>query len=100
MDEKQSEVRERYRSRRQRSSESRKQGKIREYYLSNGVALGLGFGVAIGAGFGIAFGNLPLGVGFGICLGTTLGIVVGSILGNKHAKVAQEPSDTDGGRNA
>lgn len=99
MDDKKSEIRERYRSRRPRISASHKQGEIREHYLGNGVALGSGFGVAIGAGFGVAFGNLALGIGFGICLGTALGIVVGSILGNKHAKAVQEPSDTDGSRN-
>ena len=100
MDDKQSDIREPYRSRRPRSSGPRKQGEIDEHYLGYGVALGSGFGMAIGTGLGIAFGNLVLGIGFGICVGISLGVAVGSILGNKHAKTVQEPSDTDGSRDA
>src|SRR5262245_36553940 len=77
-----------------------KQTEIREHYLGIGVAVGSSFGVAIGAGLGVAFGNLALGIGFCISLGVGLGIVVGSILGNKHAKSVQEPTDTDGSRDA
>jgi hypothetical protein len=75
-----------------------KQSEIRERYLSNG-ALGAGSGLAIGAGFGVAVGNLAWGIGLGICIGTGLGIALGSSLGNKHAKAAQEP-DTDGSGDA
>jgi hypothetical protein len=77
-----------------------KQSEVRERYLGIGVAWGSALGVAIGAGLGVAFGNLASGIGLGICLGTALGVAVGSILGNKHAKAVQEPSDTDGSRNA
>lgn len=77
-----------------------KQSEIRERYLSIGIALGTGLGVAIGAGLGVALGNMASGIGLGICLGTGLGIAVGSSLGNKHAKAVQEPSDTDGSRDA
>jgi hypothetical protein len=73
-----------------------KQSEIRERYLSIGIALGTGCGVAFGAGLGVAFGNLALGIGLGIALG----VAVGLILGNKRAKAVQEPSDTDGSRNA
>ena len=69
---------------------------IRGRYLGIGVALGAGFGPAIGAGLGVAFGNLASGIGIGICLGTGLGIAIASSVGNKHAKRAQEPLDTDG----
>ena len=73
-----------------------KQSEIRERYLGIGVALGAGFGLAMGAGLGVAFGNLASGIGIGICLGTGLGIAVASSLGSKHAKRTQEPLDTDG----
>lgn len=73
-----------------------KQSEIGERYLGIGVALGAGFGLAIGAGFGIAVGNLAWGIALGICIGTGLGITVGSSLANKHAKTAQESPDTDG----
>src|SRR5688500_8651318 len=75
-----------------------KQSEIGERYLGIGVALGAGFGLAIGAGFGVAVGNLAWGIGFGICLGSGLGIAVGASLDNKHAKTAQERSDMHGSR--
>ena len=75
-----------------------KRSEIRERYLGYGVALGSSLGVAIGAGLGVAFGNVALGIGLCISLGVGLGIVFGSILGNKHAKAVQGPSDTDGSR--
>lgn len=37
-----------------------KQSEIREHYLGVGVALGTAVGVALGAGLGVAFGNLAL----------------------------------------
>jgi hypothetical protein len=77
-----------------------KQSEIRERYLGVGVAWGSALGVAIGAGFGVALGNLAWGIGLGVCLGAGLGIAVGSSLGDKHAKAVQQPSDTDGSRNA
>ena len=104
MDDKQSEIRERYGRRHlPRLFSARvddKQSEIRERYLGMGVAWGSALGVAIGAGFGVALGNLAWGIGLGICLGTASGVAVGSSLGNKHAKAAQEPSDVDGIRNA
>lgn len=104
MDDKQSEIRERYGRqylpRLFSGGMDDKQSEIRERYLGVGVALGSAFGVAIGAGLGVAVGYLALGVGFGICVGTALGVAVGSSLGHKHANAVQEPSDTDGGRNA
>jgi hypothetical protein len=100
VDDKQSDTRERYYSRRPRSSGTHKQGEIREHFLGYGVALGSGFGMAIGTSFGAAFGNLAVGMGFGICLGVSLGIAVGSILGKKHTKAVREPSDRGSSRDA
>ena len=59
-----------------------KQSEIRERYLGIGVAVGSGSGVASGAGLGVAFGNLALGIGFGIAVG----VAVGLIFGNKYAR--------------
>jgi hypothetical protein len=104
VDDKLSEIRERYARQhlpRLFSGEvDDKQSEIRERYLGVGVAWGSALGVAIGAGFGVALGNLAWGIGLGICLGAGLGIAVGSSLGDKHAKAVQRPSDTDGSRNA
>jgi hypothetical protein len=103
VDDKQSEIRKRYligwQTRMNHHEADDKQGALRERYVGIGVTLGSGFGVAIGAGLGVAFGNLALGIGLGISLGVGLGIAVGSILGSKHAKAMQEPSETNGSRN-
>ena len=64
-----------------------KQSDIRQRYMGLGISLG----VAIGAGLGVALGNLAFGIGPGIALGVAFGI----ILGNKHARLAQETADKE-----
>lgn len=100
MDDKLSEIRERYgRQHLPRlfsGGVDDKQSKVRERYLGIGVAWGSALGVAIGAGFGVALGNLALGIGIGIAMGTGIGIALGAALGNKHAKAAPESSHTNG----
>jgi hypothetical protein len=79
-----------------RSIVAHDQRKIREHYLGIGLSIGTALGVAVGAGLGVALRNLALGISLGISLGIAFGGVFGSILGNKHAKMVQQSSQTDG----
>lgn len=100
MNDKQSEIRERYlagwQARMNPHEVGEKEREIRARRLNIGIALGAGIGLAIGAGFGIVIGNLALGIGFGLSLGVAFGLIIG----NKQTRTGQESSMTDDGDGA
>lgn len=88
MDEKQTELRDRYgRQHLPRLFPSEgagdKQHEVRDRSVGIGVALGAAFGMALGAGLGVVLGNLAWGIGIGLSVGTGVGIAIGVALGNK-----------------
>ncbi len=94
MDDKQSEIRERFLAgwdaRVNPREVNGEQSGIGDRQVGIGMAWGTSLGVVMGATLGVAFGDLAFGIGIGLCVGTGIGIAFGVARRSKYTRAAAE----------